>query len=205
MGLEMKIYGMVLAGGLSRRMGGRDKALLTFQGKPLIQHCVQRLTSQVDDVLINSNRHDDALAFLGRQVRADVVGDQWGPLAGLLTGMEWAAEQGGKQSWLVSVAVDTPFFPEDLVERLAGAVGGERGRAAIAASGGRLHPVFGLWSVTLAEGLRRLLMDSDERRVMAWVSTIPAHSVEWPIEPQDPFLNLNTPSELSVVQDGEVS
>lgn len=195
----MDVYGMVLAGGLSRRMAGTDKALIVVDGLPLVLRAAKRLAPQVSSVLINRNCRDEKLDFAEILVRADVVGEYWGPLAGILTGLEWARERGGDAAWLCSVAVDTPFFPDDLVARLSAGLDLSRDVAAIAASAGRLHPVFGLWSVRLADGLRQALVSGGERRVMAWAQSLPAQIVTWPIEPCDPFTNINTPSELSVV------
>ena len=199
----MKIYGVVLAGGLSRRMEGRDKALIQVRGAPLIAHAAKRLAPQVLSVAVSSNRDDNALAFLGLPVLADVIPGHLGPLAGILTAMEWAQTQGGDDAWLASVAVDTPWFPSDLVTRLHSAAG--PGRAAIASSGGRVHPVFGLWSVRLAAELRAALVQRNERRVMVWASSLPSAVADWPLAGRDPFTNVNTPNELSVVQGMDLS
>ena len=195
----MDVFGMVLAGGLSRRMEGRDKSLIVVDGLPWVLRAVKRLAPQVKSVLINRKSGDADPDFGDIPVRADVLGEYWGPLAGILSGLDWAREMGGERAWLCSVAVDAPFFPDDLVARLSAGLDPVRGVAAIAASGGRKHPVFGLWSVQVAEGLRQALVDRAERRVMAWAQALPTQIVTWPIESYDPFANINTPSELRIV------
>lgn len=198
----MKIYGVVLAGGLSRRMG-TDKALLPLghghgTSPTLLDNACAKLRSQVSDVLINSNGSGFADSYRGFSVMADVIPGGLGPLAGILTGLEWAVQQGGTDGWLVSVPVDSPFFPDDLADRFLAVRDGNGCRAVIGASGGRVHPVFGLWSVGLAQGLRQDIIQG-RRRVMDWVMSIPAAVVDWPIGSQDPFYNVNTPQDLNLV------
>ena len=200
-----KPYGVVLAGGQSRRMGGRDKALQTIQGKSLVELVCLRLRPQVGSLLINTNADARNFAHLGCPVKADVAPGWLGPLAGLLTGLEWARDQGGAESWLVSVAVDAPFLPGDLVSRLGDAVCDHGAVAAIASSGGRMHPVFGLWSVALTDDLRRAVCERDMRRMMDWVDRVGAVSVDWPTGGGDPFTNLNTPDQLTLVSKSQLS
>lgn len=112
------VAGVILAGGLARRMGGGDKSLLKLAGRPLLDQVIERAAAQVDRLVLNANGDPARFAGYGLPVVADVVPDFAGPLAGILTGMHWARDNAPECKWLVSFASDTPFFPSDLVERL---------------------------------------------------------------------------------------
>ncbi len=197
---DAKIFGLVVAGGQSQRMGGTDKAFLKLGNVTLVEACCGRLGRQVRSILVNSNAPPDAFTALGLEAHADFIPGYLGPLAGILTGLEWAKERWGDEAWVVSVAVDTPFFPEDLTARLFATAQDGKFPAAIASSGGRAHPVFGIWSVSLAEKLRHSLTVLHMRKVMAWTQSIPCGVAEWPSEPIDPFTNINTSHDLDLVK-----
>jgi molybdopterin-guanine dinucleotide biosynthesis protein A len=176
-------------------MGGQDKALASIDGQTLVQRALCRLQGQVSEVLLNTNRSKGPFDGLGVEIRSDSVDGFLGPLAGVLTGMEWARAKAGDDALLLSVAVDCPLFPLDLGERLAAVLTGGCSLV-VARSGGRIHPVFGLWRVRLADDLRRHLTASDNRKVMDWIMTHDPAVVDWPTDPVDPFLNINTPDDL---------
>jgi len=157
------IAGIILAGGLSRRMGGGDKTLLALGGRPLLDHVVARLTPQVGSLALNANGDPARFAASGLSVLADTVEGHAGPLAGILTGLEWAAANTASEA-LVTAAGDTPFLPADLVATLVAAAAGRPGSIAVASSGGRRHPTFALWPLGLRQALRRFLVDEDNRR-----------------------------------------
>lgn len=188
------IAGVVLAGGLSRRMGGGDKALLELGGVPLVAHVLARLAPQVERLLISANGDPARFARFGQEVRADCCGDHAGPLAGILTALDWAAEGGAR--WLLSAAADTPLLPLDLGQRLDAARAAQGARLAVATSGGRLHPVCALWPVELRAELRRILVDEGLHRLGAAVARFAPARVEWPAQPVDPFFNVNTAADL---------
>lgn len=185
---------VILAGGLSRRMGGVDKALLPVAGRPLIVHVVDRLRPQVDRIAVNANGAAERFAFLGLPVLPDLIPGHGGPLVGVLTALRWAAAQGLTQ--VAVAAADTPLLPADLVARFtaATAAGAE---VAIATSRGRDHPTVALWSVALAPRLDHALRVEDERRMMAFLNRCAVAMVEWagtgPCA--DPFTNVNTPED----------
>jgi molybdopterin-guanine dinucleotide biosynthesis protein A len=184
------VAGLVLAGGHGRRMGGRDKAFLPLGGMPLVARAVARLAPQVGAVAISSNRAAAVFAPLGVPVLPDSVGA--GPLAGLLAGLAWARDRGFAS--LQTVAVDTPFFPIDLVARLAAAA---EGGVAVARSGGRVHPVFALVPVDLAEDLARHLGDGASLRVGDWLAAQGRAVVDFEGGGAcDPFFNINTQGDL---------
>lgn len=189
--------GLLLAGGLARRMGGGDKPLRMIAGRSILAHVVERLAPQCDGLLINANGDPARFAAYGLPVVADSVPDFAGPLAGVLAGLDWMADNRPDLGWMVSVAADTPFIPADLVARLQEA----RLRAAVplacAASDGWTHPVIGLWPVALREDLRRALTQEQERKIDRWTARHGVAAVEWPVAPVDPFFNANKPEDLA--------
>ena len=190
------VAGVILAGGLARRMGGEPKALIRLGGRMLIEHVIERLSPQVDHVLINANADHETLKRLGYPVLEDVLPGHAGPLAGVLTGMRWAAQQAPQARWLVSVAVDTPFFPHDLVARLLAAAETSKARIVRACSGGRAHPVFALWDIALAEDLEKAMRDDAMRKIDRYTARHAMAEVTWPDAPFDPFFNINRPDDL---------
>jgi len=194
-----RIVGVVLAGGLARRMGGGDKGLVLLQGRPILDHVLERLGPQVDRIVINANGDPKRLAGYHLPIVADAIEGFAGPLAGVLAGMEWAARQGGAE-WIVTAATDTPFFPLDLVARFEQAVAEERADMACAASGGRRHPVFGLWPVALSADLSRALTADGIRKVDLWTARHRLAIAEYADRPYDPFFNVNRPEDLAEAQ-----
>lgn len=182
--------GVIVAGGLARRMGGGDKGLLVLGQGTVLAAVVARLAPQVSRLALNANGDAARFAVLGLPVLPDPVENRPGPLAGILVAMEWAASLGCSQ--VLTVPGDAPFLPADLVARLMSA-----GGPAVAASAGRTHPVVGLWPTALAEGLRRDLAGG-LRRVEAFAQVHGAAIVEFVVSPDgfDPFLNLNTPEDF---------
>lgn len=187
--------GVVLAGGLSRRMGGGDKCLRLLAGKPILAHIVARARPQVTALALNANGDGARFATFGLPVVRDGVGDFPGPLAGVLAGLDWAARLRGV-THVASFAGDAPFLPLDLVERLRLAIAAGNDLAC-AASDGRAHPVFGLWPVALREDLRRALVEEGVRKVDQWTARFRLGVVEFPEHPVDPFFNANRPEDLA--------
>ncbi|MFQ5786144.1 MAG: molybdenum cofactor guanylyltransferase MobA [Alphaproteobacteria bacterium] len=187
---------MLLAGGLSRRMGGGDKALLELGGATLLARAIARVSPQVRALALNAN--GDPARFAGHDlpVIADAVEGYAGPLAGVLTGMMWAAANAPGCAWLASFATDAPFVPDDLVARLIAAVEGDGADMACAASGGRRHPVFALWPLRLRDDLRRALIDEGVRKVDVWTARYRLAIADFAVEPCDPFFNVNRPEDL---------
>ena len=195
------IAGVILAGGLSRRMGGGDKTLLSLAGRPLVSHIVDRLRRQAAPVALNANGNPARFHAFGLPVIADTIEGFAGPLAGILAGMEWAHGQKSVNA-LVSVAGDTPFFPENLVAGLASKAGERRERIVIACSGGRRHPVFALWPLALRDALAAFLAETNERSVAAFAEVHRAAVEDYPLErfgsmTADPFFNINTSADLA--------
>jgi molybdopterin-guanine dinucleotide biosynthesis protein A len=193
---ERRTLGLLLAGGLARRMGGGDKPLRLIAGRTILAHVIERLAPQCDGLLINANGDPARFADYALPVVADDVPDFAGPLAGILAGLDWMAQHRPGLNWLVSVAADTPFIPRDLVHRLHEAREALDMPLACAASGGWTHPVIGLWPVSLREELRHALTVEDERKIDRWTARHGCASAEWPAEPVDPFFNANKPDDL---------
>ncbi len=190
----MRIFGIILAGGTARRMGGADKALMLLGGLPLVDHVIERLKPQVEGLAISANGAPDRFAQTGLPVLADGVSR--GPLSGVLSGLDWAAALGA--SHLASAAVDTPFLPCDLVPRLCLAAEGQADGLAIARAGGRDHPTFGLWPVALRGVLRDYLDEAPSARVLGFVDMHAAARADF--DDPEAFANLNTPQDLAMAQ-----
>ncbi|MCL6607174.1 MAG: molybdenum cofactor guanylyltransferase MobA [Geminicoccaceae bacterium] len=191
------VAGVILAGGLARRMGGGDKCLLPLGAGTLLDAVIARIRPQVGELVLNANGDPARFARFGLEVVPDPVPGFAGPLAGVLAGMEAAARHEPPVPWLASVAADTPFFPTDLVARLLEPVVREGAELACASSAGRPHPVFGLWPTRLAGELRRALVEEGLRKIDVWTARYRLALVDWPNEPVDPFFNVNTPEELA--------
>ena len=190
------IAGVLLAGGQSRRMGGGDKCLLPLAGRAVLARIIERARPQVGPLVLNANGEAARFAAFGLPVVADVVAGFAGPLAGILTGMEWARANAPDCEWLASFACDAPFLPADLVARLVATVALSGADMGCAASAGREHPVFGLWPVRLAEDLRHALVGEGIRKVDVWTARYHLVRAEFTADPLDPFFNLNAPEDF---------
>lgn len=191
------VPGVLLAGGLARRMGHVDKGLLALAGRPLLARVVERVRPQVAPLILNAGGDAARFAEFGLPVLPDVVGGHAGPLAGVLTGLEWAAANVPDARWLASFAVDAPFVPGDLVARLLAAAEAEGADLACATSGGRDHPVFGLWPLRLRGALRQAMEDDGVRKVDRWTAAYRMAHVAFAGGAVDPFFNVNTPEDLA--------
>jgi molybdopterin-guanine dinucleotide biosynthesis protein A len=189
--------GVLLAGGLARRMGGGDKPMRQIGGRTILARVIARLRPQCDALILNANGDPARFANFGLPVVADSVADFPGPLAGILAGLDWAAENRPDAEWLLSAAGDCPFLPRDLVARLHRARIEQNALLAVAASGGQSHPVIGLWSVALREELRHALIVEDIRKIDRFTERYRLATVTWPDQPLDPFFNANTVDDLA--------
>ncbi|MEM7653288.1 MAG: molybdenum cofactor guanylyltransferase MobA [Pseudomonadota bacterium] len=199
------VVAVLLAGGLARRMGGGDKCLRDVGGRSILNHVLDRISSQVSRCVLNANGDASRFDDFGLPVVADVVEGFAGPLAGVLTGLEWVRANAPQCRWIVSVPTDGPFVPRDLVPSLAQAVEREGADLACAKSGDRTHPVAGLWPVSLTDDLRRALVDEEIRKVDVWTARHRLVEVTFPfietgVGPVDPFFNANRPEDLEEAQ-----
>jgi molybdopterin-guanine dinucleotide biosynthesis protein A len=190
------ITGLVLAGGLGRRMGGVDKGLRPFRGKPMVAWALERLRPQVDAILINANQNLEAYQAFGHPVISDRIGGFAGPLAGLHAGLLAATTP-----LLVTAPCDSPFLPADLVARLAAARAAQDADLAVARTGDQPHPVFSLVRREVLDSLSRFL-EGGGRKIDTWYSAL--HVVEVAFDDEaEAFANINTPQELNLLESGD--
>ena len=190
----MKVVGCILAGGRSSRFGS-DKALVMWRGKTLLAHAIGRLRPQVDELIINTNSQAPEYLECGYPLVPDRTPSFEGPLAGVLAGLEWARTNGA--SHLVTVAVDTPLFPQDL----AAVFLKQAGRKIIAAqSATGLHPTFALWPVSIEPALASWLSTGQSRKMTDFLKSQPFETAQFPAADKlDPFFNINTPEDLAAL------
>lgn len=195
-------FGLILAGGLARRMGGGDKAKIEIGGVSILDRVLATLSGQCTGLAINANGDPERFDDTGLTVIPDNVPDHPGPLAGILAGLDWLAEQNTGVEWMLSVPGDCPFLPDDLVERLhqARREMGAGVPLACARSGEWRHPVVGLWPLALRSDLRHALTVEDLRKIEVWTSRHGVAVADWPAEPIDPFFNVNTPEDAKRAQ-----
>lgn len=190
------VVGIILAGGLARRMGGGDKCLLPLAGKTLLQRTVDRAQPQVEQLLLNANGNSLRFARTRLPVIADTYANNLGPLAGIHTGFTWMQAKAPKAEWLVSFASDTPFFPTNLVEALLDAAKTSSSKLVVAVSKSRVHPVFALWHISLKTEIEAQLATGEVPRLQEWMTAQNPAQVEFDADVYDPFFNINTPQDL---------
>lgn len=183
-------FGVILAGGLARRMGGGDKPLRALGGRPMLDHVIARLAPQCASLAINANGDAARFAAYALPILPDTLPENPGPLAGILAAME-----ASPLPWIVTAPGDSPFLPHDLVARLHAAREAAGAPMACAASAGHTHPPIALWPRALAAELRAAI-EAGERKIDRWTARHGVATATWPSEPFDPFFNANTPEEL---------
>jgi molybdopterin-guanine dinucleotide biosynthesis protein A len=189
--------GVLLAGGLARRMGGGDKPLRTIRGRTILERAVERLGPQCAALILNANGDPARFAATGLTVVPDDVPGFAGPLAGILAALDWAAAHRPDLAWVASAAADTPFLPRDFVARLHAAREAAGTPLACARSDGQAHPVNALWRVDLREDLRHALVVEDLRKIDRWTARHGVAHADWPSAPVDPFFNANSPDDVA--------
>jgi molybdenum cofactor guanylyltransferase len=189
--------GLVLAGGLARRMGGGDKARIRVGGATILARVLACLKPQCDRIIINANGDPARFADAGLPIVPDDVPDFAGPLAGILAGLDWAATHAPQIEWLLSVPGDCPFLPKDLLTRLHDARLAAGTPLACARSGEWRHPVVALWPVARREDLRRALVQEGLHKIEIWTARHGIAIADWPAAPIDPFFNVNTPDDAA--------
>jgi molybdopterin-guanine dinucleotide biosynthesis protein A len=191
-----RVAGIVLAGGRGSRMGGGGKCLRRLGKQTLLEHAWSRASAQVGVLLLSFNDDPRQLPLDVATVLADTLPGQPGPLAGILSGLEYLREHRPDLCWLASFACDTPWFPRDLVQRLLAAAEHDDARVAVATASGRMQPVFALWSTAVATRLREAIVEREQRGVGRFLRELPHVCVDWPVGEADPFFNINTPADL---------
>ena len=199
------VTGVIVAGGLSRRMGGGDKTLLDLGGGTMLGCIIERLRPQVGALIINANGDASRFAAFGLPVVPDEITDYAGPLAGMLTGMRWSLAHAPAARHVATVSSDAPFLPADLIARLSSAIENRSDAIALARSPDGLQPVIGLWPVALADDLHAGLA-AGTRKILAWAERHAITQVDFPQvdiggRTVDPFFNANTPEDFALVRE----
>jgi molybdenum cofactor guanylyltransferase len=192
--------GLILAGGLARRMGGGDKARIKVGGRTILDRVLATMTPQCSALIINANGDPARFADTRLPVVADSIPDFAGPLAGILAGLDWAAAHAPDVADIASVPGDCPFLPSDLVQRLAATRAKAKTPLACARSGEWRHPVVGLWPLALREDLRKALMVDGLHKIEIWTARHGVAIADWPAAPVDPFFNVNTPEDVAAAE-----
>jgi molybdenum cofactor guanylyltransferase len=194
---HLPIPGVILAGGLARRMGGGDKPMRAIGGRTLLDRVIDRLAPQCEGLIVNANGDPARFASFKLPIVPDAVEDYAGPLAGILAGFDWMTANRPEARWMLSAAGDCPFLPRDLTTRLHHAVIAQNTPLGIASSDGQTHPTIGLWNISLRDDLHHALVEENCRAVHRWIARHQIATVDWPASPVDPFFNANTPEDLS--------
>ena len=190
------VVGVLLAGGLSRRMGGGDKNLLQLGGRAILDHVIERVKPQVSELILNANGDPARFGEYGLPVVPDVIDGYAGPLAGILTGLEWAAREEPDCQWLASFPTDAPFLPVDLVTRMMIAIEDEGADMACAVSGDRTHPPIAIWPIRLRGELHQAMVDEEMRKIDLWTARYSIAHVTFGDGGIDPFFNINRAENL---------
>ena len=195
-----EIAGVLLAGGRSSRFGGDDKCLQVLNGKTLLEHVALNAAPQVGALVLNVNGDTGRFPDLGVPVIKDCVDGFVGPLAGILSAMDFVAKHVPQARWVATFATDAPFMPVNWVGRVIAAITREGAQMGTVSSNDNTHPVFGLWPVDLRFELRKAIENEEIRKVRTWTSRYKVATVAFDANPVDPFFNINTPADLSMAE-----
>ncbi len=187
----------ILAGGLARRMDGKTKPLIELAGKPLLSHILETITPQTSGpIILNVNQEPERFTQYDLPLIKDIVPDFAGPLAGIVTGLDWMSKQSPSIDDMLSLPGDAPLIPKDLIERLETAMRETDSEIVSVSSNKRTHPVIALWSTRLLEPLRKAVVDEGVRKIDRWTETRKIMYVNWEIADYDPFYNINRGEDL---------
>ncbi len=190
------VLGVILAGGQSRRFGGGDKFIKELNGEALVDRVVERVRPQTEQMIISSNSETPHLTKFGLPIVADTIHGFAGPLAGILTGMEWTRQHYPDIEWIVSFPSDAPFVPLDCVSKMLEQAQMDNAEIVCASSAGRTHPVCALWRIDLADNLRQAMEEEEMRKIDLWTARHRLSALEFSDQPFDPFFNINRPEDL---------
>ena len=193
-----EIVGVILAGGMARRMGGGDKSMLQLGGRRILDYVIESAQNQLDTVIINANGDPDRFAEFNLPVQADIVPGFAGPLAGVVSAMAWVTQNQPNATHIITLAADTPFFPADYVTRMLELMQLKDQRLACASYQGRTQPVFGLWPVDLFDDLYKALVEDDIRKVDRFTAPYGVADVAFDELTSNPFFNVNKPEDIEL-------
>ena len=198
-----KITGCILAGGKSLRMGGGIKSLKYFNNKSILDRVIEKSKKQVLSLAINSNSNNKELKKYLLPIFSDVIKGYLGPLAGIHASLNWVKKNRPDHKWIITFAGDTPFFPNNMVEKLYNKAITYNKKIILAQSYGKKHPVFGLWHISLEKDLAISLINKNIRKIDKWTSSHSYKTVNFDNEKYDPFFNINTPEDIKIATELE--
>ncbi|MDC9720233.1 MAG: molybdenum cofactor guanylyltransferase MobA [Gammaproteobacteria bacterium] len=193
-----QVVGVILAGGLARRMGGGDKSMLKLGGRRILDYVIESAQNQLDTVILNANGEPERFAEFNLPVQADIVPDFAGPLAGVVSAMAWVKQNKPNATHIITMAADTPFFPTDYTQRMLGQLESQGKALACASYKGRTQPVFGLWPVNLFDDLYKALVEDDVRKVDRFTAPYGVADVAFDELIHNPFFNVNKPEDIAI-------
>lgn len=191
MNSPLNVTAIILAGGRAQRMGGIDKGLIKLRGRPMVEHIIEALRTQVDTILINANRNLDEYSKLGFKVIKDEIDDFQGPLAGIASGLSHS-----ETDYIVTAPCDGPFLAPDYVSRLYHTARENDANISVAFDGERLQPVYAMIKKSLLPSLLAYLRAGD-RKIDLWYQQESFVQVDFSSSPKI-FTNINTPEELQL-------
>ena len=192
--LNKKIIPLILIGGKSQRMGGGIKSFIKLNNKDIFSRILERITPQIEKIIINCNIKEKKLTNYGLPIIQDIKKGYLGPLAGIHTAMNWININEPKIEWLVTLPGDTPFIPFDLISRFKEKLS-SKSKIIIAQSANKNHPIIGLWHISLYKSLDEELTKG-VRKIMSWAELHPIEYINFPISKFDPFFNINTKEDI---------
>jgi molybdopterin-guanine dinucleotide biosynthesis protein A len=196
-----KCFGILLAGGLARRMGGLDKGLAEIDGRPILAQLIERLRPQCAGLILNANGDPARFEQFGLEIVPDTIDGFAGPLAGILAGLDYVAANHPEISYGVTVPSDTPFIPLNLVSKLSSARASNGADIAVASSGAQMHYPVALWKVEIRDALRHALLEEDVRSVRRFIEKRRYAVALWRVKPYDPFFNVNQPEDMATAEE----
>ena len=190
---------VILAGGAAKRLGGGDKPLRMIGGKPILDWIIERIKPQIHALALSANGNPARFAAYSRDILPDFE-PHLGPMAGIVSAMEWAKKTNPIASHVLILSGDSPFIPSDLVRRLAELPSIAPDSMIAASSAGRTHPTIGFWPIAASDRIKQAIIEGKGRRVSDWLEVFPHQSVEWETQPFDPFFNINTQEDLAAAE-----
>ena len=193
---EDNILATVLAGGKSRRFGS-NKSEIMLKDKKLIDYTLEKLENKFKKIIIVSND----INFKNYTTIKDCIDGQLGPLVGVLSAMKWAKINNNNCNWIATFPCDTPFFNISFIEKFKKEVKKEDSKLYFVKAKNKLHNIFGLWSIELADQLEEDLVINKERKVENWANKIGVKTINVEDEKYDTFFNINTKEDLKYAKD----
>ena len=192
---KKNILSVILAGGLSKRFGGNIKTFAKINGISIYDRIMNLLKNQGTEIVINTNFEEEIFLKSQLPIIKDKNNNFQGPLSGIYSTMSWIKEKKFKFEWILSVPSDTPFLPKNLLDTFISKINNDK-KIFIARSRDKVHPVIGIWNISLFDNLKAELL-SDNRKIMKWVVKNDYEYVDFPTKEYDPFFNINKKEDIT--------